>query len=45
MGGFTKCLGPKLDQPRSKGLEIFKQVALERKALGNPNQVAPRISG
>jgi hypothetical protein len=44
-GWFHEVLGPKTWSPRSKGLEIFKQVALERKALGNPNQVAPRISG
>jgi hypothetical protein len=43
-GRFDEVLGPKTWSPRSKGLEIFKQVALERKALQNPNQVAPRMS-
>jgi len=44
-GWFHEVLGPKTWSPRSKRLEIFKQVALERKALRNLNQVAPSISG
>ncbi len=39
-GWFHEVLLPKTWSPRSRGLEIFKQVALERNALWNPNQVA-----